>query len=32
MKNQSMKKPIIIFAIVEAIVLIAVVIYANFYK
>ncbi len=32
MKNQSMKKPIIIFAIVEAVVLIAVIIYANFYK
>ena len=32
MKNQSMKKPIIIFAIVEAVVLIAVVVYANFYK
>jgi F0F1-type ATP synthase membrane subunit c/vacuolar-type H+-ATPase subunit K len=32
MKNQSMKNPIIIFAIVEAVVLIAVVIYANFYK
>ena len=32
MKNQSMKKPIIIFAIVEAIVIIAVIIYANFYK